>query len=80
MQNTYQEKILDLEATNNSPRVKLEGGNKKSKKKKMHIWVTPLASNYSFCYKFLYVFIGKLNMGAGLLYVVPEHTVQAIRG
>ena len=26
MQNTYQEKILDLEATNNSPRVKLEGG------------------------------------------------------
>ena len=26
MQNTYQEKILDLETTNNSPRVKLEGG------------------------------------------------------
>ena len=26
MQNTYQEKILDLEAANNSPRVKLEGG------------------------------------------------------
>ena len=26
MQNTYQEKILDLEATNNSPRIKLEGG------------------------------------------------------
>ena len=26
MQNTYQEKILDLETTNSSPRVKLEGG------------------------------------------------------
>ena len=26
MQNTYQKKILDLEATNSSPRVKLEGG------------------------------------------------------
>ena len=26
MQNTYQEKILDIENTNNSPRVKLEGG------------------------------------------------------
>ena len=26
MQNTYQEKILDLETANNSPRVKLEGG------------------------------------------------------
>ena len=26
MQNTYQEKILDIETTNNSPRVKLEGG------------------------------------------------------
>ena len=26
MQNTYQEKILDLETTNNAPRIKLEGG------------------------------------------------------
>ena len=26
MQNTYQEKILDIENTNRSPRVKLEGG------------------------------------------------------
>jgi hypothetical protein len=26
MQNTYQKKILDLEAANNAPRIKLEGG------------------------------------------------------
>jgi excinuclease ABC subunit B len=26
MQNTYQEKILDLETTNSTPRIKLEGG------------------------------------------------------
>ncbi len=28
MQNTYQKKILDLEAANNAPRIKLEGGKK----------------------------------------------------
>ena len=32
MQNTYQEKILDLENTNNTPRKKLEGGIKFKKK------------------------------------------------
>ena len=28
MQNTYQKKILDLEASKNAPRIKLEGGKK----------------------------------------------------
>ena len=36
MQNTYQEKILDIENTNNAPRKKLEGGIKFKIKSEFH--------------------------------------------
>ena len=40
MQNTYQEKILDLETTNNTPRIKLEGGIKFKINLTPNLWST----------------------------------------